>query len=241
MGRASYHESVPDPYREPMPVPPPPRDDMRIVLFVTGGIAVTIAAIAIVVGVMDARSSVAEAPRTKSQPQPEPVGQTISEPAPPPKRQDFPLVADDSETPADFDVTYTSPDSMIPSYTVTVDAHGKATMTYIADEGVIATLAPNVVRDLWHLVSRHQFFKWRDDLTDDHPGMTDHFPMGLAASANGQHNAIRCLDRCPAGTGEIVELIERETKPQDWFFGKKKLPSKRKYRGNDVNSLLDTR
>src|SRR6185369_12050549 len=103
-----------------------------------------------------------------------------------------------------------------------------ATMTYAASEGVITKLSRDKVRTLWRFVSGYQFFAWHDNLTNDHPGMTDHFPMGLAATANGRRNTIRCLDRCPTGTGEIVKIVRDETHALEWTAaGKKKLPRKR--------------
>jgi hypothetical protein len=237
---------VPDPYREPMPQSPPPRDGMRIVLIVAGAIAGVIAAVAIAFGVVDARSSRVASTADSSAP-PSLFEKLFEKPAATPREeakpvQDLPLVADDSDTPSDFELEYTSPDSMIPSYTVRIAANGEATMTYVSGEGVIAKLTPDVVRGFWHLVSRHQFFRWESNMANDHPGMTDHFPQSLSATARSLHNSITCLDRCPKGADEIVTAILDQTHPNQWTMGRKELPQKKHTGSRDSRgTLLDTR
>ena len=215
---------------------------MRVVLVVAGAIAGVIAAVAITFGIIDARASHVESP---SPPSPPLLERLFGKPATPreePKpAQDLPLVADDSDTPSDFELAYTSPNSMIPSYTVRITANGEATMTYVASEGVIAKLTPDVVRGLWHLVSRHQFFRWESNLANDHPGMTDHFPLSLSATAHSLHNTIECLDRCPKGTDEIITAILDQTHPNQWTIGGKKLPPKHSGSRDQRERLLDTR
>jgi hypothetical protein len=213
----AYHVVVKDPYRAPMPQPAPPRDAMRPILFVTGAIAALIALGAIGVGVWDARAKTREAGPSST-----PTAKETPIEREPARKEDFPFVPETSSVPSDFELVYESPNSMIPSFTVTIDARGTATMRYVGEEGVIATVAPMVVLDLWRLVSGHQFFRWHSNLTNDHRGMTDHFPMGLTATANGNHNSITCLDECPTGTHEIVKLVIDSTQPYDWVIGKKR-------------------